>query len=244
MTDMTRPFLWAHRGASCCAPENTLAAFTAAVESGADGLELDIHLSRDGVPVVIHDEALDRTTDGRGPVAEMTWQQLRQLDAGSWFASGFAAEPLPALEDVLNAFAGQLRLNLELKEFGAGLAVLELLSQYPSADIVVSSFNYDLLYRLRSIDDNLPLAVLLDASHWHSAVQIAKDLSACSFHPAVNLVSRPMIAACVQAALPVYVWTVDQPSVARNLLRAGVSGFFTNDPATLKAVFNRTTASM
>ncbi|NOR49715.1 MAG: glycerophosphodiester phosphodiesterase, partial [Desulfuromonadales bacterium] len=80
---MPPPFLWAHRGASCCAPENTLAAFTLAVDNGADGLELDIHLSRDGVPVVIHDETLERTTDGCGPVAEMTLQQLQRLDAGS-----------------------------------------------------------------------------------------------------------------------------------------------------------------
>ncbi len=241
---MKRLFLWAHRGASCCTPENTLTAFAAAVESGADGLELDIHLSRDGVPVVIHDETLERTTDGCGLVAEMTWQQLRQLDAGSWFSSEFAGESIPALEEVLETFGGQLRLNLELKEFRAGMAVLELLSQFPSADIVVSSFDYGLLHRLRTVDKNLPLAVLFDSGSWYRAVQIATELSACSFHPEVNLLSRPMVAACTQADLPVYVWTVDYAAVARSLVRAGVSGFFTNDPSTLRAAFHRTTTSM
>ena len=239
---MTRPFIWAHRGASHCAPENTLAAFTAAVESGADGLELDIHLSRDGVPVVIHDETLDRTTDGCGSVAEMTWQQLRLLDAGSWFSAAFAGESIPTLKEVLTVFSGRLRLNLELKEFHAGVAVLELLNQYPSADIVVSSFDYGLLRRLRSLDDQLPLAVLFDAGNWHYAVQVAKDLSACSFNPAANMVTRPMIATCAQAGIPVFVWTVDHESVAKSLIRAGVPGFFTNDPSTLKAAFQYATS--
>jgi len=207
------------------------------VESGANGLELDIHLSRDGIPVVIHDETLQRTTDGHGPVAGMTWQQLQRLDAGSWFAKEFAGESIPCLKEVLNTFGGQLRLNLELKDFRAGMAVLELLAQYPSAEIVVSSFNYDLLRRLRFADGHLPLAVLFESGNWRHAVKTARDLSACAFHPAVNLVTRPMLAACTLAGLPVFVWTVDHACAARSLVRAGVSGLFTNDPATLSTVF-------
>jgi len=241
---MNLPFLWAHRGASFCAPENTLTAFAYAVESGADGLELDVHLSRDGVPVVIHDETLERTTDGCGPVVEMTLQQLQQLDAGSWFSTEFAGESIPTLDEVLQVFGGQLRLNLELKDFHAGMTVLELLSQHPSADIVVSSFNYDLLQRLRSEDGHLPLAVLFDSGNWRRAVEIAMELSACSFHPEANLVSRPMVAACARAGLPVHVWTVDHGSVAKSMVRAGVSGFFANDPLTLRAAFHRLTVTM
>jgi glycerophosphoryl diester phosphodiesterase len=236
---MFHPFIWAHRGASCCGPENTLAAFTAAVEGGADGLELDIHLSRDGIPIVIHDETLERTTDGYGPVAGMTLQQLQCLDAGSWFSAEFCGEPIPVLEDVLKTFAGRLRLNLELKEFRAGMVVLELLDQYPYADVVISSFNYDVLQRLRSVDRSLPLAVLFEFGLWRHAVQSAKELSAIAFHPVANQVNRPMIAACLQADLPVSVWTVDDACVARSLIRAGVSGLFTNDPSTLKAAYKR-----
>ncbi len=216
-----------------------MVAFTAAVEGGADGLELDIHLSRDGVPVVIHDETLERTTDASGPVAGMTLQQLQQFDAGGWFSPEFAGEPIPELEEVLRTFSGRLRLNLELKEFRAGMVVLELLAQYPDADVVVSSFYYDVLKRLRSVDRNLPLAALFEFGLWRHAVQGAKELSVNFFHPVANQVNRPMIAECMQAGLPVSVWTIDDVCVARSLIRAGVSGFFTNDPATLNAAFKR-----
>ena len=241
---MTRPFLWAHRGASCCAPENTLAAFTLAVDSGADGLELDIHLSRDGVPVVIHDETLERTTDGYGFVAEMTVQQLRQLDAGSWFSADFDDESIPLLEEVLRAYGDQLRLNLELKDLRAGMVVLKLLNQYPSADIVVSSFNYELLKRLRSVNADLPLAVLFETGNWRHAVKVAKELPACAFHPALSQANDAMIAACTEAALPVFVWTVDDVCVARSLIGMGASGLFTNAPAKLKAAFQSDASAM
>lgn len=230
---MHRPFLWAHRGASCCAPENTLAAFEAAVADGADGIEMDIHLSRDGVPVVIHDETLDRTTDGCGPVAAASLAQLKRLDAGGWFAAAFAGEPVPTLETVLATFGGRVRLNLELKEFRAGLVVLELLGHYPEADIVVSSFDLELLCRLRAVDSRLPLAVLCDSGSWRRALVTARDLRACAFHLAVGQVCRPLVAACARAGLPVSVWTVDCPEQARSLVRTGVAGLFTNAPGLL-----------
>lgn len=233
LAGMKRPFIWAHRGASLSAPENTMAAFSAAVEHGADGLELDIHLSQDGVPVVIHDEMLERTTDGRGPVAEATLSQLRQLDAGGWFSQEFVGEPLPTLEEVLIAFSGQLCLNLELKEFAAGVEVLALLRRYPDAEVVVSSFDYVLLKRLRSIDEALPLAVLFYEGNWRQAIRFAGEISACAFHPAGNQVTRRMVAVCKQLGLPVSVWTVDQAHHARSLVRMGVSGLFSNDPDAL-----------
>ena len=212
-----------------------MAAFAAAVDSGADGIELDIHLSRDGVPVVIHDETLERTTDGCGPVAGASLSQLQRLDAGGWFAADFAGEAIPTLESVLAVFGDRLRLNLELKEFRAGLAVLDLLARYPAADIVVSSFNYGLLRRLRAANGSLPLAVLCDSGNWRLALALARDLSAGALHPAAAQVSRPLIAACRQAGLPVFVWTVDRPADARSLVRAGVAGLFTNDPASLNS---------
>ena len=212
-----------------------MAAFSEAVACGADGIELDIHLSSDGVPVVIHDNTLDRTTDGRGAVGAETLQQLQRLDAGSWFDADYAGETIPALDSVLANFASRLRLNLEIKELRAGMAVLELISRSPSADIVVSSFNYSLLHRLRCADPNLPIAVLYESGNWRFAVRVARELSACAFHPSAERVNRPMIAACRRAGLPVFVWTVDHVGVARSLVRDGAAGFFTNDPRGLKA---------
>jgi len=213
-----------------------MAAFSLAIECGADGLELDIHLSHDGVPVVIHDESLDRTTDGQGKVGNKTLRQLQLLDAGSWFSDEFEGETIPALEEVLKVFSGRVRLNLEIKEFGAGMAVLKLLKRYPDAACVVSSFDCRLLERLRSAENRLPIAVLFSSGNWRHVVRLASDLRAVSFHPEAEKVGRPMISACRQAQLPVYVWTVDHPVQARSLLRTGIAGVFTNDPLALRHI--------
>ena len=105
----------AHRGASALAPENTIAAFERAVELGADVIELDLHMSQDGELVVIHDDTLDRTTDGSGPVHHRSLGELMRLDAGRWFGEGFAGQRIPRLDEVLDRFAGKVPLALEIK---------------------------------------------------------------------------------------------------------------------------------
>ena len=227
----TRPFVWAHRGASHDAPENTLAAFLLAEQAGADGLELDVHLSADGVPVVIHDETLDRTTDAAGPVAAWTREQLRDVDAGGWFSPRFAGETIPALDEVFKVFGDRLRINIEIKAPRAGEAVLATLVDFPLADVVVSSFDQKLLRIMRQLDADLPLAVLHDRGPWRAGIKLAVDIGATAFHPEVSLVSRPLIETCRAHGLPVHVWTVDDTRVGRSLCRAGIDGLFTNDPA-------------
>jgi glycerophosphoryl diester phosphodiesterase len=227
---MKQPFIWAHRGASALAPENTMTSFQAALSCGADGIELDVHLSADGVPVVIHDNTLERTTDGAGRVEQVLWPNLQELDAGSWYADDYSGEPIPSLEEVLRAFSGQLRLNVEIKEFAAGKAVLELLSNFPDADILVSSFNCDLLSKLKTEKRELPLAVLFEGSIWSKALAFAKELQAGSFHPRIDKLSRPMVSSCHELGLAVYPWTADKPHVVRKIQRIGVDGFFANNP--------------
>lgn len=227
--------LWAHRGASAVAPENTMAAFFIAADCGASGLEMDVHTSKDGVPVIIHDETLERTTNGSGKVCNMPLRELKKLDAGAWFSPAFSGEQIPALVDVLEIFHGRLRLNLELKDFDSGVKVLSVIKEYPGTDCVISSFNYQLLDLLRSLESDLPLAVLFAEGNWRQAVTFAIELKAEAFHPEVAQVGRPMISACNEAGLPVIAWTVDEPKVVKSLLRAGVKGIFTNNPA----VFNR-----
>lgn len=234
---MTPVFLYAHRGASAEAPENTLAAFRRALECGADGIELDIHLSADGVPVVLHDDRLERTSDGSGAVADRTVAELAELDAGSWFSPEFAGEPLPTLEETLGLLAGRLRLNLEVKDSQAGMAVLDLLRGFPGADTVISSFDHALLAKLRRAAPDQPLAVLLEDSRWRQALARAEALRACALHPHDALIGRPLLAACVRLQLPVIPWTVDDPVRARTLVRMGVAGFFTNDPGRLRRYF-------
>ncbi|MCY4112087.1 MAG: glycerophosphodiester phosphodiesterase family protein [Chloroflexi bacterium] len=132
-----KPLVIAHRGDTAAGPENTLPAFAAAIDAGADGIELDVHPSRDGAPVVHHDYYLERTTNGAGLVTDHTLAELRALDAGAWFGEAFAGERLPTLEEVLSLAAGRVRLEIELK--GTTLAFLErVLEAIRAADAVGS----------------------------------------------------------------------------------------------------------
>ncbi len=227
------PFIWAHRGASLRAPENTLTAFELAADGGADGIECDVHLSRDGVPVVIHDETLERTTNGRGAVGARSLSELRRLDAGGWFGPEWAGEPIPTLEEVLSLAGSTLRVNIEIKSAAAGRAVLELLAAWPSARVLVSSFDHRLLAALRRESDTLPLGFLCESRLWRRAFERAVRHGAESFHPRRDRLSPAMLRACHGAGLKVYPWTVDSPAEMRALLRRQVDGWFTNEPATL-----------
>lgn len=117
----------AHRGASGYAPENTFAAFDLARELGATGIETDVRATRDGALVLLHDETVDRTTGGSGPIADLSWAEVAQLDAGSWYAPEFAAQRIPRLEEVINRYLGDLVLCLELKADEAGEPLVRLL---------------------------------------------------------------------------------------------------------------------
>ncbi|MBI5652332.1 MAG: glycerophosphodiester phosphodiesterase [Chloroflexi bacterium] len=110
-----KPLIIGHRGASAVAPENTLAAFKRAFELGADGIELDVTLTKDGVPVVIHDEKVDRTTNGHGLVKQMTLDQIKQFDAGAWFDEKYRGEKIPTLAETLGAIGARGLVNIELK---------------------------------------------------------------------------------------------------------------------------------
>ncbi len=232
---MSRKFVWAHRGASALAPENTFAAFQAAEAAGVGGLELDVQLSRDGVPVVLHDETLDRTSDGRGPVAELPLEQIKSLDAGSWFSPDFAGEKIPTLQEVLCWGGSRLRFNVEIKEPAAGQAVLELSHSYSQASIVVSSFDHDLLHRLRSSAPLLPLAFLCESPDWATAVERSAACAAESFNPRFDYLSAELVTDCHRLGLAVYPWTVDTFARLEYCWQLGVDGVFCNHPGQVNA---------
>lgn len=207
-----------------------MAAFRAAEGAGADGIELDVHLSREGVPVVLHDETLERTSNGHGRVVDWSLPELRRLDAGSWFAPAFADERIPTLQEVLDWVGERLQVNVEIKSAAAGAAVLSLLRDFPRSRVLISSFDHRLLAWLRRQDATLPLGFLCDSRFWRGGVRRAVVAGAESFHPRVDLLSRSLLAACHQGGLAVYPWTVDTPTEASHCLLLGVSGLFTNDP--------------
>ncbi len=229
-------FIWAHRGDSAHAPENTMAAFAAAEAAGAEGIELDVHLSRDGVPVVIHDDRLERTTNGQGRIAAARLHELRRLDAGSWYGAAFAGERLPTLGEVLEWAADRLRINIEIKSSAAGKAVLGVLRDFPRARVLVSSFDHRLLAALRRDAPELPLGFLVDSRFWRTSLRRALASGAESFHPRQDTVSRAMLGACRGAGLAVHPWTVDDPERLAELVRMGVDGVFTNDPSMVRSI--------
>lgn len=239
-----RPLNLAHRGASRIAPENTLTAFRLALELGADGFELDVHLSRDGVPVVLHDADLRRTTDGVGRVGEKTVAELRTLDAGSWFDPRFAGERIPTLDEVFEAFGDRVRYNIELKAFslrdrGLVRAVVERVRRYGLADrVLLSSFNPFALrwaWRLAPeisrgllVGPDLPLPLRRawlaflaphQARHLHFRMIDARSIRWCQRH-----------------GYAVVGWTVNETEEMRRLIRLGVAAIITDEPDRLARV--------
>lgn len=156
-----RTLILGHRGSKGTAPENTLISFKKALLTGCDGLELDVHLSKDGIPVVIHDETVDRTTNAKGLVSSFTLKELKQMDAGKWFNRTFQGEKIPTLEEVLvllseENFTGLLNIELKTDRIpyeNIEATVLNLVKTFqPAYKVVYSSFNYETLERLTAQD--------------------------------------------------------------------------------------------
>ena len=191
--DLPMPAIWAHRGRSRAAPENTLAAFLGAVESGDAGLELDTALSADGVPVVIHDDTVDRTTDGSGSIAGMTAGEIARLDAGSWFDAAFAGTRIPTLEEVFEAVGGRIAINVELKSSGGRERREDSIESKAAAlagefglrdSVLFSSFDWGLLESCREIDPHGYIGVLMAPGwDWGEALEFAGAVRAYSIHP-------------------------------------------------------------
>lgn len=231
-----RPLILGHRGASAVAPQNTLAAFRKAAEVGADGVELDVHLSADGVPVVIHDARVDATTDGVGRVAEMPLAQLRALDASGGLLE-FAGEPIPTLEEVLAEVGQRLLINIELKSDDATghleAAVADVVRRLDlSRRVWFSSFKPYSLFRIRQQIPEVPCGLLYGAGSF--LLGVLKPLTPYeALHPAAPFVTRSGVHRAHQRGLRVFAWTVDDSVKAQFLADVGVDGLITNDPAAL-----------
>lgn len=229
----------AHRGASALAPENTIAAFEKAIESGADAIELDLHVSRDGALVVIHDQTLDRTTNGQGPVHARSLQDLKQLDAGHWFGEGFAGQRMPTLAEVLDRFAGKIPLALEVKAgsaFFRGIEekVVAVLREYQViSQVAVASFDHYALRTLKELEPSLRTAALL-VGRPISMPAIAEACKADAMAIECNLVTETEVEACHAAGLQLVVWVVNEPAQMGHFIDLGVDGIITDRPDLLR----------
>ncbi|GMA50899.1 glycerophosphoryl diester phosphodiesterase [Alicyclobacillus contaminans] len=231
--------IWAHRGWSARYPENTMASFQAALELGVRGIELDVQLSKDGIPVVLHDDTVQRTTDGQGRVRDFTWSHLRQLDAGSWFHPRFSGETIPTLGEVLALVQtrGHLtHVNVELKATSVGAqdlvdAVWRTVHATDIASLVLfSSFDPNLLHALRRYSRRIRLALLTPA--WNAdAAHAAKEIAAQDIHlDAAHFCTAVLDDVRRNHHQALRVYTVNQPDAAVHLWRSGVSGIFTDCP--------------
>lgn len=226
--------VFGHRGASAYAPENTLASFRLAMEQGAHGVEFDVHLTRDGVPVVIHDFSLDKTTTGTGLIAEQAYEDLEALDAGILKDKQFAGEPIPTLEEVFRLLAGKLAMNVEVKADADGIedAVAALIDQYGVADwVIVSSFNPLIIQRFASKYPHLPLGYLYDESMpYEELLQLLSNVKLAARHPHHTMIDAPYMRVAQQFGLRVNTWTVNDPDRAVELQRLGVDVVMTDTP--------------
>jgi glycerophosphoryl diester phosphodiesterase len=229
-----------HRGAAAYAPENTLASLRLAADQGAGWVEFDVRLSMDGVPFLLHDDALDRTTDGKGPAGLLSMDELKRLDAGSWFAPRFTGERLPTFaETVALCRALGVAMNVEIKpnkgEEAATVDAVVAVIGPAAADVVVSSFKLAALERAQAVAPDLARGLLIERlpSDWRD---IASRLGCVSVHPSHKALTEPAVAQSILGAgymlLP---YTVNDAGRVRELLDWGVTAVITDKPDVLTA---------
>lgn len=251
-----RPLLFGHRGASLRAPENTVPSFELALFLGADVLELDVHRTRDGEVVVLHDATVDRTTNGHGPVRDLTLAELEALDAGWHFTAPSGQQPfrgqglsVPRLEEVLVRF-GRAAFNIEIKARDPGLVrqVLDLLDRTGVSRVVLAAEDDVIMRELETVATRVPLGLsrgqVLDVVQraWlgRSLERYAgRSLQIPPRWRGVPVAARPVLKAAQRAGLEVHLWTVNDPARGERWLRRGLDGIMSDDPGALADVVIR-----
>ncbi len=219
----------AHRGASGLEPENTLRAVRRAFELGADWVEVDVRVSRDGRFVVIHDESVDRTTDGRGLVSDMTFEELRRLDAGM-------GERIPCLEEVLEEAEGRGTLVVEVKVPGHEWRLMELLRSMDASErVVLSSFYHRSVRKVKRLNPSVRTGVIISSQPVSPSSVAAEALADMAFIKA-KYVEPWVVEDLHDAGVEVYPWTVDEPRRVRAFMEMGVDGLVTNRPDVARRV--------
>ncbi len=238
LNHLPRPAIIAHRGASLHAPENTLPAFELAIQEAADAVELDVKLSLDQEVVVIHDQAVDRTTDGSGRVDQLPLADLKQLDAGVAFGDQFRGVRIPTLSEVLESYGGQTYFNIELTNYASPFdplpeKVAELVRRAAlEARVFFSSFNPIAYYRIGRLLPGSPRGLLaLKGSKGALARSwLGTFFGYQALHPEVSDTTIDLVSRTHKRSRRVYTYTVNNADEMRALFEMGVDGIFTDDP--------------
>lgn len=236
----------AHRGARMQAPENTLPAFRLAAELGADGIELDAQLSKDGVAVIMHDFTLDETTNGHGLVSDFTLAELKALDAGSHFSAEFAGTPIPTLEEVFAALGPVLLINVELKtdtivDKGLEAEVIRLIENFNLQDrTMLSSFNPFALMRAYRVNPKIKRGYLWAPDlPWLLRSKILRSIAhADMFHPRWDALTAKIVKHEHNKNRLVNIWTCNEEDDMRRMIDFGVDAIMTDYPGRLQKVLN------
>ncbi len=232
------PLLIAHRGLSARHPENTISAFRAAIEAGAEMVELDVTLSSDGRVVVLHDATLERTTSGTGRPAEFPLATLKKLDAGSWFAPGFTGEKIPTLAEVLDLVRGRCAVNIEIKAEAVSSSpeggieekvIARVRERRMEEEVLVSSFDPTSITRVKKLAPAVMTAVLYGREIDFDPAALISRLSADGLNMKRLHVKSEIVRAVQRAGFFLCVYTVDDPKELAKLSDLGVNGIFTND---------------
>ncbi|MFO8079611.1 MAG: glycerophosphodiester phosphodiesterase family protein [Armatimonadota bacterium] len=231
------PLVCAHRGRSGIYPENTMAAYEAAVEVGADFMELDVRATADREIVCIHDATVDRTTDGSGEVAEMTLSEVQALDAGAWIGSEHAGERIPLLAEVLERIAPRLVVDIEIKQRGIAQRVAEIVRETDAIRrATVVSFDEDDLRTAKRAEASLACGLITSGTE-DASIEDVRALVTSALEAGANFVScshrnltESLVRECHLAGLLVMAWTMDEPKDIQRMIEMQVDGLVTNYP--------------
>lgn len=242
MTHHRHPLVVSHAACAGLAPENTLAGVRIALDLGVDAIEVDVHSTADGVPVLLHDDTVDRTTNGSGDIRMMTLAEARRLDAGAKQHDGkFQGEPIPTLAEVLQLIAGKAYLNMEIKQPGIEEEVISAVREWDAMDwSIFCSFYSDTIQRLNMLAPKAPAFLLVEYTlpEKNEASPITSSDWPLFLH--YRLVTSEIVQELHRQGRRVFVWTVDDEEEMRRLVSLGVDGIGTNFPDRLLKTIDAT----
>lgn len=237
----------AHRGASYYAPENTMSAFRLAHEMKADMIELDVQLSKDGIPVIFHDAKLNRHSNGKGLVSSFLFDELRQLDAGKWFSIEYQGEKIPSLKEVLEWASGKIMVNIEIKkeavsdspEGGVEEKVVQLVRQMEMEEhVIISSFDYRAITRIKKIAPQILTGLLYNKKNSGNRrpLQLMQEYEADFFHCSKSEMNKKRRSELESEGKRFLIYTVNRKSEMKKWIKKGAFGIFSDKPDLLREV--------
>lgn len=243
-----RVVIIAHRGFSGIAPENTIAAFKKAIDAGADMIEFDVSLSKDGIPVVIHDRTVNRTTNAKGKVEDFTIEELKKFDAGSWYKPQFKDEKIPTLEEVIQLSKGKIMLNIEIKKYsvkrsikidGIEDKIVKLLEKYEMTnDVLISSFSKMAIQRIKEFNPDIAVAYLYRFRINPRIIKQLDKVGIYSFNQGKRFFSKKALSDLHENGLKLNLYTINQKREMKKFVKLGVDGIITNFPNKLIEVLD------